>query len=62
MNLYQFTYLKTIAVNLPEQHTVAPHVGLGGELAEEDALRGHPPEGYKGLGLHSVIIRRINIS
>ena len=55
-------HLEPVAVDLPEQNSIGPDVGLCGELAEEDALRGHPAEGDEGLGLHPVVVRGVDIS
>ncbi len=47
-------YLCSVAVHLPEQDAVGPHIRLCAEFAEEYALWRHPPQGHQGLVLHPV--------
>ena len=37
--------LQAVGEDLPQDHTVGPHVGLGGVAVVEDGLRGHPADG-----------------
>lgn len=50
--------LLAVGEDLPEHHTEAPHVALGGELAVEDALGRHPADGQHRAASHLPAGRR----
>ena len=52
-------YIYTHSANLPEQDSVRPDVSLGGEVAVEQSLNGHPAERQEAVRCRHVhLVRR----